>query len=113
MSEDAPSNQVLANELRHVSRGVDDVKATLDRVLGLVQGAATKDEMASVRQEVATLRSDHTLLKGEVTGQATRIRALEDANTSAAAVVSLAKWVVSIGGLTILGGLARWWLLNP
>lgn len=112
MSDGAPSNQVLANEIRHVSKGVDDLRELVQRVLGLIQGAATKDELASVRQEVATLRTAHTTLAGEVTALDTRTRALEDTRTANKAVAGFLWTLVSLLGVGGLAALVKW-LIAP
>lgn len=90
-----PSNAVLAVELRHV-------REMLDRILVFSERSASKEEMVKA-DDLADRRL--TSLEGAV-------RLLEAANTSTTAVVNLAKWVISIGGITLLGGALKWWLTS-
>lgn len=117
MSE-TPSPDVLANELNHLSRGMDEVKGTTAELLALVRSMATKDEVragdAVVLAEVAALRTEvngvktlQTAADGEQRAHGTRIRALEDARTASKAQAGLLWAVVGLLGLTGIGALLR------
>lgn len=123
MDESAPSNQVLANELRHVSRAVDEMKGTMGELLVLMRNAATKDEvrsgdaatmaeLGSLRGEFAVLKGRQSTLEGEQQAGATRIRALEDARTAQRAVTSVLWALIGLLGVGGLGGLARYFFFG-
>lgn len=91
----AMSNEVLAVELRHV-------RETVDRILAISERSASREEMTKADDQ-----ADRRL-----TALESSVRLLEAANTSTTAVVNLAKWVISIGGLSLLGVVAKWWFTS-
>lgn len=83
------------------------MQETLAQVLENQKNAATREE---VREADGAIRSEVRELQGEVKAAHTMIRALQDANTATQSVVGTAKWIITIGGGTLILGVLRYFL---